>query len=208
MPKIDNIQVRRGTAAQWISADPTLAAGELGVETDTRRVKVGDGSTAWTSLDYIEAEPPGGKSVPQSWLAGSSSGSNWVALGALAADAGSNSGESFVAIGALAGTSGTTMSNYVCVGWAAGAVATTADGLTAIGFQAASRITTAKNSVWIGASDGTGYETVDNVVAISTGATIRYLFDGSNYFLPSLPTSDPGVAGALWDDGGALSVSQ
>ena len=46
------IQLRRGTAAQWTSANPTLAAGETGVETDTKKFKVGDGSTAWNSLTY------------------------------------------------------------------------------------------------------------------------------------------------------------
>lgn len=47
------IQTRRGTAAQWTSANPILKAGELGVETDTRKMKVGDGTTAWTSLLYV-----------------------------------------------------------------------------------------------------------------------------------------------------------
>lgn len=46
-------QIRRGTAAEWTSADPTLAAGELGLETDTQQIKVGDGSTAWSSLLYM-----------------------------------------------------------------------------------------------------------------------------------------------------------
>ncbi len=46
------IQLRRGTAAQWTSANPTLAAGELGVETDTDLFKLGDGATAWSSLAY------------------------------------------------------------------------------------------------------------------------------------------------------------
>ena len=46
------IQMRRGTAAQWTSGNPTLASGEMGVETDTGKIKVGDGATAWTSLGY------------------------------------------------------------------------------------------------------------------------------------------------------------
>jgi len=47
------IQFRRDTAANWTSNDPTLAAGEIGYETDTGSVKIGDGSTAWTSLSYF-----------------------------------------------------------------------------------------------------------------------------------------------------------
>jgi len=46
------VQVRRDTAANWSSADPILASGEIGWETDTRLMKVGNGSTAWTSLAY------------------------------------------------------------------------------------------------------------------------------------------------------------
>lgn len=51
------IQTRRGTAAQWTSANPTLAAGEMGVESDTRKIKIGTGSTAWTSLAYANVVP-------------------------------------------------------------------------------------------------------------------------------------------------------
>ena len=49
----DLIQIRRDTAANWTSANPTLAQGELGIETDTSKVKVGDASTAWASLTYL-----------------------------------------------------------------------------------------------------------------------------------------------------------
>jgi microcystin-dependent protein len=47
------LQLRRGTAAQWTSADPVLAVGEPGFEIDTLRMKLGDGVTAWTSLSYV-----------------------------------------------------------------------------------------------------------------------------------------------------------
>jgi hypothetical protein len=53
MAVVTQIQIRRGTAAQWTSTNPTLAAGELGLETDTLLMKAGNGSTAWTSLAYI-----------------------------------------------------------------------------------------------------------------------------------------------------------
>ncbi len=46
------IQFRRDTAANWTSNNPTLAAGEIGYESDNARYKIGDGSTAWTSLAY------------------------------------------------------------------------------------------------------------------------------------------------------------
>jgi len=49
----DIIQLRRDTAANWTSANPTLAQGELGAETDTSKIKIGDGSTVWNSLGYL-----------------------------------------------------------------------------------------------------------------------------------------------------------
>ena len=52
------LQLRRGTAADWTSVNPVLAAGEMGVETDTRKVKVGDGATSWSGLDYIASDSP------------------------------------------------------------------------------------------------------------------------------------------------------
>lgn len=59
MPADIVIKIRRGTAAQWTSANPTLADGELGYETDTARSKLGDGATAWTSLGYTVGDSSG-----------------------------------------------------------------------------------------------------------------------------------------------------
>ena len=46
------IQLKRGTAAAWTAANTVLFLGEIGYETDTKKFKVGDGTTAWTSLTY------------------------------------------------------------------------------------------------------------------------------------------------------------
>jgi hypothetical protein len=43
---------RRDTAANWTAANPTLLAGEIGIESDTSKIKIGDGSTVWNSLGY------------------------------------------------------------------------------------------------------------------------------------------------------------
>lgn len=51
------IQVRRGTASQWESVDPTLVAGEMGLETDTNKIKVGTGNAVWTDLPYLNVVP-------------------------------------------------------------------------------------------------------------------------------------------------------
>lgn len=60
------IQLRRGTAAQWTSANPTLASGELGLETDSGKFKVGDGATAWTTLAYATGTGYGGVTATDS----------------------------------------------------------------------------------------------------------------------------------------------
>ena len=49
------IQLRRGTASQWTAANTLLAQGEIGLETDTSKLKLGDGSTLWNSLSYFSA---------------------------------------------------------------------------------------------------------------------------------------------------------
>lgn len=68
MPLIQ-FQIRRGTAAEWTAANPTLAEGEIALETDTNQFKIGTGVTPWTSLAYGGIQGPqgnpGGASGPQ-----------------------------------------------------------------------------------------------------------------------------------------------
>jgi hypothetical protein len=51
------IKLRRDTAAAWTAANPVLAPGEPGLETDTNLIKYGNGATAWNSLDYAGVGP-------------------------------------------------------------------------------------------------------------------------------------------------------
>jgi len=51
------LQVRRGTTSEWISANPTLSAGEWGYDSTTKRYKIGDGLTQWNSLPYASILP-------------------------------------------------------------------------------------------------------------------------------------------------------
>lgn len=55
-----SMQFRRGTAAEWSSANPVLAAGEPGYATDTRVEKIGDGVTPWNSLGSLGGVGPAG----------------------------------------------------------------------------------------------------------------------------------------------------
>ena len=55
MTTYTRFKLRNGTAAEWTAANPTLLQGEIGVETDTRKFKIGDGSTVWSGLGYWPA---------------------------------------------------------------------------------------------------------------------------------------------------------
>ncbi len=53
------MKVKRATAARWASEDPVLADGEIGYEKDTRKMKLGDGTSSWTQLSYLAADGSG-----------------------------------------------------------------------------------------------------------------------------------------------------
>jgi len=54
------IQLRGDTATNWAAVNPVLLTNELGLETDTEKIKVGNGSTAWNSLAYFPSIVTGG----------------------------------------------------------------------------------------------------------------------------------------------------
>ena len=55
------LQFKRGTSSQWTSNNPTLSAGQPGVEFDNTqditKIKIGDGSSTYSNLPYISANP-------------------------------------------------------------------------------------------------------------------------------------------------------
>ena len=61
---VTRIQYRRDTVANWATNNPVLLPGEPGIETDTGKIKYGDGTTAWNSLGYVSigATGPAGAS--------------------------------------------------------------------------------------------------------------------------------------------------
>ena len=83
------IQVRRGTSAQWATANTVLAAGEWGYDTTAKISKIGDGSTAWDDLPALRGSLPysayltgGTESNMAGWLAARDSGvGNVLVLG-------------------------------------------------------------------------------------------------------------------------------
>ena len=50
------IQLKHGLAASWTKSNPVLLAGEMGIETDTLKMKVGDGASNWSALGYLGAD--------------------------------------------------------------------------------------------------------------------------------------------------------
>ena len=111
MPK--QVQIRRDTAALWTSIDPTLAQGELGMETDTGKLKIGNGTTTWKNLTYLATtvSPPDWSSVTQeariqssdiasgdnlSYDVDISTDGNTVAVGALVASSDSQKGAAYI----------------------------------------------------------------------------------------------------------------
>lgn len=78
------ILFRRDTAANWTSANPTLAQGELALETDTKLTKMGDGINAWNALPYqakgitTGTSAPAGLGTNDLWVDTSATGSGFV----------------------------------------------------------------------------------------------------------------------------------
>jgi len=70
------IQLRRGTSTEWASANPSpiLAEAEMGVETDTDKIKLGNGVDAWNTLPYIVSGAGGAGSTGPTGPAGGGAG--------------------------------------------------------------------------------------------------------------------------------------
>ena len=47
------IQLRRDSSGNWTATNPVLAEGEMGVELDTNRSKLGDGTSNWVDIPYM-----------------------------------------------------------------------------------------------------------------------------------------------------------
>lgn len=57
------IQLRRDTALNWTTVNPILAEGEVGLELDTDKFKIGNGLDPWVLLPYGGLQGPAGESL-------------------------------------------------------------------------------------------------------------------------------------------------
>ena len=100
MPYIQ-LQFRRDTSTNWTSANPLLASGEMGIELDTHRFKIGDGCLYWNSLPY------GGLQGPTGPAGGGSGGASSTGATGTAGTTGAT-GNGVTGATGTAGTAGTT----------------------------------------------------------------------------------------------------
>ena len=94
------IKLRRDTTQNWTTVNPILANGEMGIEADTRRAKLGDGATAWNDLKYAFTDQLriDGKTVnsemgvsiasqdPETWISTVRARGNWAGTDGVAYD--------------------------------------------------------------------------------------------------------------------------
>jgi hypothetical protein len=73
------IKLRRDLAANWTQENPVLAAGEPGLETDTSRVKYGNGTSTWNSLDYASGGGAAGLTDEGNVVVTAGSTEHWIA---------------------------------------------------------------------------------------------------------------------------------
>lgn len=72
------IQLRNDTAANWTTSNPILLKGEMGVEIDTGKFKIGDGATQWSGLSYISTQVNSATAAPTTTDLGYEIGTLWL----------------------------------------------------------------------------------------------------------------------------------
>ena len=154
-----NINIRRDIAASFTSANPTLQLGEIAHETDTGNFKIGTGSTAWTSLQYINSYKSTASCPTTSVGIGNAaarlltSGANDTAVGSEALREITSGGDN-TGIGSRAGQNITTGGQNTCIGNRAGQGISTGSENVYIGHQAGVSAGTSGSQVCVGVNAG------------------------------------------------------
>jgi len=197
MTELVTLQVKRGTISEWISRNPILAQGELGFESDTGQLKIGNGTTVWNSLSYISGKVgPISESTTLGKNAGATGqGNNTVAIGYLAGN--ERQGVGAVAVGSSAGRYRQS-DNAVAVGYGAG---TTTQGVSAVAVGTGSGVTNqgryavavgfdagwsgqGESSIAIGSAAGYLNQPRNSIILNASGSTLNAGQTGAFYVRP------------------------
>lgn len=123
-------RLKRDVAANWTANNPTLLEGEFGLETDTGKLKLGNGVTAWNSLGYhIQTTVQAGSYT----IAGAWTFSHNISIAGMTVGLGPGENAGNLAIGASAMAARTTGGNNLAIGTSALAAATSGSQNVAIG---------------------------------------------------------------------------
>ena len=187
---------RYDTAVNWTAQNPTLLAGEIGIESDTKKWKVGTGATAWTSLAYaiggtypiVNADIAAAAAIAYSKLATLTSGN--IVLGSAANVATST-----------AVTGDVTISNAGVTSIASGVIVN-AD-ISASAAIAGSKIVAATTGV-VGAVQLSDSTSTTSSTLASTPTAVKSAYDLAN---AALPKAGGTMTGALIATAGTVTAN-
>lgn len=185
------IALRGDTTANWISANPVLLKCEFGVEILTsgkKRIKIGDGVTAWTSLDYSSQYCEVSSSAPTSSNTGYEVGTLWVHT-----------------------LTSTTAHLYYCIASGIWVRVVTADEISALGYGDMMKSTYDKNND--GVVDKAAKLNTAQTVFIYGDGTASSSFDGSAALTLAFTLASSGVTVGTYtkvtvDDKGRVTAGQ
>jgi hypothetical protein len=211
------IQMRRGTTSQWSTANPTLAGGEVGVDTTLTKFKVGNGSTAWNSLGYATLTFQGAYAGGTTYYPNdvvTSAGSTYIATAQTTGSAPPSANWSLLAQAGTNGTNGTNGISFIWEGaWNNGVVYTPNDVVSYNNSTYICTVTTTagidptNTSYWslmalAGAGDVVGpASSTDSVLAVYDGTTGKLLKNSA------MPISSVGYIGSPQVSGSASAYT-
>lgn len=173
-------QFRYDTAANWTSNNPTLLAGEIGIESDTKKMKVGDGTTAWTSLAYAFVTT-GSPTITTSIVTSSGSfdliNTNAATINFAGAATALNIGASTGTLTIGNPTITATNATALALNGASPSITTTSTATASVFNTNATTLNIGGAATTIAIGAATGTTTINNALALSAGTTTKAPLD-------------------------------